>query len=243
MQTQACDFCGTEIEPGTGTMFVFVDGRVDHYCSSKCEKNADLGRVPREVEWTEEGQRLRDRRQRTLGTQDELEEVAADTPEEAGGPAEEVDTVPEESEAQAVAAATSDPGADEETATGTADERVDAATGSDAEARTTDAETGELDEVEGRRAGGDDPDIEEDIQHEDSNVERRDPDPAEAAASTEDGARETDADSDTDFDFDAEDVERTGEETVSQEEADEVVIEEDTDEDHDREDERSGEEQ
>jgi large subunit ribosomal protein L24e len=229
MQTRACGFCGTDIEPGTGTMFVFVSGRVDHYCSSKCEKNADLGRVPREVEWTEEGQRLRDRRQRTVGSQEEVEEVAADAPEEAGGPAEEVDTVPEESEAQAVAAATSDPGAEAETAAGTADDRIDAATESDAEARTAaDAETGELEEVEGRRAGGDDPDIEEDVQHEDSNVERRDPDPDDATASAEDTTRETDADSDTDFD--AEDVERTGEETVSQEEADEVVIDEETEE-------------
>ncbi|PSP72431.1 50S ribosomal protein L24 [Halobacteriales archaeon QS_3_64_16] len=230
MQTRACDFCGTDIEPGTGTMFVFVSGRVDHYCSSKCEKNVDLGRVPREVEWTDESRRLRQRRQRTVGSQEDVETVAADAPEEAGGPAEDVDTVPEESEAQAVAAATSDRGADEETAAGTTDDRVDAAAESDAEARTAGgAQTEELDEVAGRRAGGDDPDIEEDVQHEDSSVERRDPDPDDAAASAEDTTRETDADSDTEFD--AEDVERTGEETVSQEEADEVITEEETDED------------
>jgi large subunit ribosomal protein L24e len=27
-----------------------------HFCSSKCEKNADLGREPRDLEWTEAGQ-------------------------------------------------------------------------------------------------------------------------------------------------------------------------------------------
>ena len=225
MQTQACDFCGTDIEPGTGTMFVFVDGRVDHYCSSKCEKNADLGRVPREVEWTEEGQRLRDRRQQTIGSQEEVEEVAAEAPEDTDELAEDIDTVPGESDAQAVAAATSGAGT-EETATGTEDERVDAVADDNAESRS--ADDAELDEVEGRRSGGDDPDIEEDIQHEDSSVDRRDPDPDDAAANAEDTTRETTG---SDTEFDAEDVGRTGEETVSQEEADEVITEETTDED------------
>jgi len=54
--TRTCDYCGAEIEPGTGTMFVRTDGSTVHYCSAKCEKNADLGREPRDVEWTEEGQ-------------------------------------------------------------------------------------------------------------------------------------------------------------------------------------------
>ena len=52
--TRACDFCGDEIEPGTGTMFVRIDGTVIHYCSSKCESNADLGREARDLEWTED---------------------------------------------------------------------------------------------------------------------------------------------------------------------------------------------
>jgi large subunit ribosomal protein L24e len=228
MQTRACDFCGTDIEPGTGTMFVFVDGQVDHYCSSKCEKNADLGRVPRDVEWTEEGQRLRQRRQRTVGSQDAVEEVAAEAPEDTDELAADVDTVPEESDAQAVAAATSGAGAEGETAARTEDDRVDAVADDNAEARSADDE--ELEEVLGRRAGGDDPDVEEDIQHEDSSVERRDPDPENAAATTQDTARETD---DTDTEFDAEDVDRTGEETVSEEEADETVVEGETDEETD----------
>ncbi|MFC5367419.1 50S ribosomal protein L24e [Salinirubrum litoreum] len=56
-QTRQCDYCGADIEPGTGTMFVHTDGTVTHFCSSKCEKNADLGREPREVNWTEQGRR------------------------------------------------------------------------------------------------------------------------------------------------------------------------------------------
>ena len=52
-QTRECDYCGSDIEPGSGTMFVRVDGSVTHFCSGKCEKNADLGREPRDLEWTE----------------------------------------------------------------------------------------------------------------------------------------------------------------------------------------------
>ena len=58
VRERSCDYCGTDIEPGTGTMFVHVDGRVVHYCSSKCENNADLGRAARDLEWTAEGQRM-----------------------------------------------------------------------------------------------------------------------------------------------------------------------------------------
>ncbi len=54
-QNRTCDYCGDDVEPGTGTMFVHTNGSVVHYCSAKCEKNADLGREPRDLEWTEEG--------------------------------------------------------------------------------------------------------------------------------------------------------------------------------------------
>ncbi|ERH12016.1 MAG: ribosomal protein L24E [halophilic archaeon J07HB67] len=53
-QERTCDYCGSDIEPGTGTMFVQTDGAITHYCSGKCEKNADLGREPRDLEWTED---------------------------------------------------------------------------------------------------------------------------------------------------------------------------------------------
>ena len=54
-RARECDYCGDELDPGTGTMFVHVDGTIVDYCSSKCEKNADLGREPRDLEWTGEG--------------------------------------------------------------------------------------------------------------------------------------------------------------------------------------------
>ena len=52
VQTRTCDYCGDDIEPGTGTMYVRIDGTVTHFCSSKCEKNADIGRESRDLEWT-----------------------------------------------------------------------------------------------------------------------------------------------------------------------------------------------
>ncbi len=54
-QTNECDFCGGDIEPGTGTMFVRTNGTTVRFCSSKCEKNVDLGRRARDLEWTDEG--------------------------------------------------------------------------------------------------------------------------------------------------------------------------------------------
>ena len=51
-RTRECDYCGADIEPGTGTMLVHNDGSTTHFCSSKCENNADLGRESRDLEWT-----------------------------------------------------------------------------------------------------------------------------------------------------------------------------------------------
>jgi large subunit ribosomal protein L24e len=50
---RVCSFCGDEIEPGTGKMFVKKDGSIFYFCSAKCERNQlKLGRVPRRIKWT-----------------------------------------------------------------------------------------------------------------------------------------------------------------------------------------------
>lgn len=50
-----CSFCGTNIELGTGKMFVKKDSKVLYFCSRKCEKNMiKLGRKPRTTKWTRE---------------------------------------------------------------------------------------------------------------------------------------------------------------------------------------------
>jgi large subunit ribosomal protein L24e len=56
VEKRTCDFSGEEIEPGTGTMYVKNDGTILHFKDSKAEKNYFLGREPRDVEWTAEGQ-------------------------------------------------------------------------------------------------------------------------------------------------------------------------------------------
>ena len=50
---RVCSFCGSDIEPGTGKMFVRRDGTVFFFGSSKCERNLlNLRRVPRTIRWT-----------------------------------------------------------------------------------------------------------------------------------------------------------------------------------------------
>lgn len=49
-----CNFCGKSIEQGTGKMFVYNSGKIDNFCSNKCEKNLHkLKRKPLKVRWTE----------------------------------------------------------------------------------------------------------------------------------------------------------------------------------------------
>ncbi len=53
MEKRFCSFCGYEIEPGTGKMFVRKDGKILYFCSRKCEKNMlELKRNPRKLKWT-----------------------------------------------------------------------------------------------------------------------------------------------------------------------------------------------
>ncbi|MFA5141785.1 MAG: 50S ribosomal protein L24e [Candidatus Woesearchaeota archaeon] len=48
-----CTFCGTDINPGTGLMYVKVDGKIMYFCSRKCEKNMiKLKRKPNTTNWS-----------------------------------------------------------------------------------------------------------------------------------------------------------------------------------------------
>ncbi|MDK2825687.1 LSU ribosomal protein L24E [Methanolobus vulcani] len=55
MEQRKCSFCGELLEPGTGKLFVKKDGSIYYFCSSKCESNFELGRLPRRTVWTEQG--------------------------------------------------------------------------------------------------------------------------------------------------------------------------------------------
>ena len=53
LEKKVCSFCGEEIEPGTGKIYVRKDGKILHFCSRKCEKNmVVLKRNPRKLKWT-----------------------------------------------------------------------------------------------------------------------------------------------------------------------------------------------
>jgi len=52
---RVCNFCGENIPPGRGKLFIKNTGKRLFFCSSKCEKNmVELGRKPRDVEWASE---------------------------------------------------------------------------------------------------------------------------------------------------------------------------------------------
>lgn len=53
-----CTFCGREMERGTGKTFIKKDGKVFHFCSSKCEKNMLAHRrKAQDTAWTNEGRK------------------------------------------------------------------------------------------------------------------------------------------------------------------------------------------
>lgn len=55
MQLRNCTFCGTQIEPGTGMMYIRRDGAYLYFCSRKCRVNMlKLHRIPRNIRWTNE---------------------------------------------------------------------------------------------------------------------------------------------------------------------------------------------
>jgi large subunit ribosomal protein L24e len=70
VERRVCTFCGKEIEPGTGRMYVKKDGVVYQFCTSKCFKNlVELKRVPRRTTWT--GWYAREKQVRMKGVEPE----------------------------------------------------------------------------------------------------------------------------------------------------------------------------
>lgn len=55
VEMKKCTFCGSKIEPGTGKMLVRKDGTIQYFCSTKCQNNSKLGRIPRLTSWTAAG--------------------------------------------------------------------------------------------------------------------------------------------------------------------------------------------
>lgn len=48
-----CIFCGDTVPEGKGKMVVKNSGQMIRFCSSKCQKNFELGRDGKKTKWTE----------------------------------------------------------------------------------------------------------------------------------------------------------------------------------------------
>lgn len=52
LRVKKCSFCGSEIRPGFGIIYVKADGTVLYFCSSKCKKSMLVyKRKPHKVKW------------------------------------------------------------------------------------------------------------------------------------------------------------------------------------------------
>lgn len=51
----ACSFCKNNYEFPRGLTVVQKDGSIRYYCSSKCRKNNNLGRISKKVKWVTKG--------------------------------------------------------------------------------------------------------------------------------------------------------------------------------------------
>ncbi|MCL4346898.1 MAG: 50S ribosomal protein L24e [Candidatus Thermoplasmatota archaeon] len=53
VERRSCNFCGKDIEPGSGRMYIRTDGTVFHFDRHKCYTNfIKLKRIPRETKWS-----------------------------------------------------------------------------------------------------------------------------------------------------------------------------------------------
>ena len=51
MEQIKCSYCKKIMPNGTGKLFVKKDGTIYYLCSSKCQNNMKLGRLPRKLLW------------------------------------------------------------------------------------------------------------------------------------------------------------------------------------------------
>ncbi|MET1128755.1 MAG: 50S ribosomal protein L24e [Thermoproteota archaeon] len=56
--TRECSYCGHEIEPGTGLMYVLNNGSVLWFCSRKCFTFWRRKTDPRRLKWTKKYTRI-----------------------------------------------------------------------------------------------------------------------------------------------------------------------------------------
>ena len=80
VERRVCSFCGAEMEPGTGKMYVKKDGTVLSFDTNKCYKNmVELGRIPRRTTWTRAAKREKEIAKAALATKEAAAPVEATT--------------------------------------------------------------------------------------------------------------------------------------------------------------------
>ncbi len=91
VERRVCSFCGNEIEPGTGKIYIKTDGTVFNFCGHKCHKNLIvLKRVPRRIRWTQPYMRERAAKMSTKGKKVSKKKKGAPTKRKAKSPAKKV---------------------------------------------------------------------------------------------------------------------------------------------------------
>ena len=59
-----CSFCKNNYEYPGGTTVVQKDGTARYFCSSKCRKNSEMGRLNKKVKWIRKSEVLKDEKAR-----------------------------------------------------------------------------------------------------------------------------------------------------------------------------------
>ena len=69
-----CNFCGNELQRGSGRLFARKDGTILYFCSGKCEKNTlKLGRKATETKWTDSYNKLKQTMLHSKGKEEKKE--------------------------------------------------------------------------------------------------------------------------------------------------------------------------
>jgi len=55
-----CSFCKGTYEFPKGTTVVQKSGDVKYYCSSKCRKNSEMGRLSKKVKWVKKDKKVKE---------------------------------------------------------------------------------------------------------------------------------------------------------------------------------------
>ena len=59
-----CSFCKNTYKFPRGITVIQKDGSVRYYCSSKCRKNAEMGRFSKKVKWVKKSGVVKDSRKK-----------------------------------------------------------------------------------------------------------------------------------------------------------------------------------